>query len=138
MEVIGYNEGGSILAIFDDVTITVPDNMANRHRREIAEWEEAGNVIPPYAPLLSVDAYKVAFDAHLDEVAQARQYDNRLTIETYITSGNPQWAAEAEAFIAWRDPALASMFTQLAGVESGGAVPTIEAFIAALPDITWP
>jgi hypothetical protein len=49
-----------------------------------------------------------------------------------------QYVAEAHAFIAWRDQALASMFSQLASVESGGAVPTIEAFIAALPAISWP
>ncbi|TDW21080.1 hypothetical protein EV128_12249 [Rhizobium azibense] len=138
MEVIGRTEFGEIIVTINGATMTVPDTMANRHRREIAEWEAAGNTIPPYQPPLSLDAYKVAFDAHLDTVAQARQYDNRLTIATYITSSNPQWSAEAEAFISWRDQALTSMFTQLAAVQAGATPPTVEEFIAALPVIVWP
>ncbi|OWK26584.1 hypothetical protein AJ87_05900 [Rhizobium yanglingense] len=102
-------------------------------------WDNGAVVeyVPPRPPLTLAD-YKAAFDGHLDAVAQQRQYDNRITIGTYIASSNPQYVAEAQAFIAWRDQALASMFEQLAVAESGGAVPTIEAFIAALPDITWP
>lgn len=83
-------------------------------------------------------AYKAAFDAHLDAVAQERQYDNRLTIPDYIASTNPQWAAEAQAYIAWRDQALVSMFGQWSAVEAGGDPPSIEDFIAELPAIEWP
>jgi hypothetical protein len=83
-------------------------------------------------------AYKAAFDAHLDAVAQQRQYDNRLTIAAYLGSTNPQWSAEAQAFIAWRDAALAYMFEQLAAVEGGEIeAPTIAEFIAGLPSIGW-
>lgn len=82
--------------------------------------------------------YKAAFDAHLDAVAQERQYDNRVTVGTYVASSNPQYVAEAQAFIEWRDQALASMFSQLADVESGGVIPSVADFIAALPTITWP
>lgn len=48
MEVHGYNEYGLIEATIDGARLTIPDDMANRHRREIAEWEDAGNTIPPY------------------------------------------------------------------------------------------
>jgi len=83
-------------------------------------------------------SYKAAFDAHLDAIAQERQYDNRITIGSYVASGNPQYAAEAQAFVAWRDLALASMFEQLAAVEGGAEAPSLEEFIAALPTIDWP
>jgi hypothetical protein len=87
----------------------------------------------------TLDDYKAAFDAHLDAVAQDRQYDNRLTIATYVTSSNAPWAAEAQTFVAWRDAVLASMFAQLAAVQAGEIdPPTVEEFIAALPDIAWP
>jgi len=82
--------------------------------------------------------YKAAFDAHLDAVAQSKSYDNRISIGTYATSTNPAYVAEAQAFIEWRDAALASMFNQLAAVEAGGVAPTVEEFIAALPVIVWP
>nr|WP_250811697.1 hypothetical protein [Neorhizobium tomejilense] len=84
-------------------------------------------------------AYKSAFDSHLDQVAQAKQYDSRLTIVAYLSSTNPQWAGEAETFIAWRDAALTHMFQQLAAVEAGEiAPPTIGDFIGGIPPILWP
>jgi hypothetical protein len=84
-------------------------------------------------------AYKCAFDNHLDAVAQSRQYDNRLTIAQYAVSTNPQWQAEAQAFIAWRDAALNYMFSRLAAFEAGSIEPpSVEDFIAGLPAIEWP
>lgn len=44
-----YTEGGSIIAVIDGQELTVPDDMANRHRVMIAEWEADGNTIEPYA-----------------------------------------------------------------------------------------
>lgn len=91
------------------------------------------------APLVpAIDDYKAAFDAYLDSVAQSKSYDNRITIATYASSTNAVWAAEAQAFIEWRDAALASMFAQLAAVQAGGDAPTVEQFIASLPEIVWP
>ena len=87
----------------------------------------------------TIDHYKLAFDAHLDAVAAQRQYDNRLTVVSYAGSTNPQWASEAESFIAWRDAALVYMFQQLAAVEVGEiAPPTIEEFIGGITPIAWP
>ena len=45
-----YTETGSILAVIDGLQMTVPDDMANRHRQMIAEWEAEGNAIEPYVP----------------------------------------------------------------------------------------
>ena len=45
-----YNEYGSIIAVISDEQITVPDDMDNRHRVMIAEWEAVGNLIEPYVP----------------------------------------------------------------------------------------
>lgn len=51
-----YAEDGSISAVIDGVTLSIPDDMFNRHRQMIAEWEKAGNKIAPYAaPKESVD-----------------------------------------------------------------------------------
>lgn len=50
MNVIGYTEDGSIQIEIDGVNMTIPDDPANRHRQMIAEWEAAGNTIPPYVP----------------------------------------------------------------------------------------
>ncbi|MDX0413895.1 hypothetical protein GOC69_24110 [Sinorhizobium medicae] len=82
-------------------------------------------------------SYKSAFDAHLDAVAQSRQYDNRLTIIAYASSTNAQWAAEAQAFIAWRDAALSYMFDRLAEVNAGGTTPSVDEFVAGIAPIEW-
>jgi hypothetical protein len=82
-------------------------------------------------------SYKVAFDAHLDAVAQSRQYDNRLTIVAYASSTNAQWAAEAAAFIAWRDEAMLYMFQQLSAVEAGAPAPSVVDFIGGIAPIDW-
>lgn len=51
MEIHGYTESGSIEATIEGVRMTVPDDMGNRHRQMIAEWEAEGNTIPAYEPL---------------------------------------------------------------------------------------
>lgn len=48
MEIHGYTETGSIDATIDGLRMTVPNDMANRHRQMVAEWEAAGNTIPAY------------------------------------------------------------------------------------------
>lgn len=50
MEIHGYTQFGSIDATIDGIRMTVPDDIANRHRQMIAEWEAEGNTIPPYVP----------------------------------------------------------------------------------------
>lgn len=45
-----YTKQGSIFAIIDDQEMTVPDDIENRHRAMIAEWEAVGNLIEPYLP----------------------------------------------------------------------------------------
>jgi len=42
-----YTESGSIVAIIDGIGMVIPDDMENRHRQMLAEWE---GVIEPYTP----------------------------------------------------------------------------------------
>ena len=82
---------------------------------------------------------------HLDEVA--RLSPERGTIGAVhaeaqsgaTVDGGRTSAAEAEAFIAWRDAALSHMFQQLAAVEASEiAPPSIEEFIGGITPIVWP
>ena len=50
MEVHGYSQDGTIRVTIDGTLMTVPDNMANRHRLMIADWVAAGNTVPPFEP----------------------------------------------------------------------------------------
>ncbi|MCB5202601.1 hypothetical protein LH464_08925 [Neorhizobium sp. T786] len=51
MDILGYTESGAIRVAADGADMTVPDDMSNLHRQEVAEWEHEGNTIPPYVPL---------------------------------------------------------------------------------------
>lgn len=104
-------------------------------------WSEtaARPDIEPYAETLTVADYRRAVQAHVDRVAQDRLYDNGPSCASYAASTNAGWAAEAAAFIAWRDGVWAQVLATLAAVEAAEiAPPTIAALIAALPQITWP
>lgn len=87
----------------------------------------------------TVADYRRAVQAHVDRVAQARLYDTGQSCASYAASTNAVWAAEAAAFIAWRDAVWAQALATLAAVEAAEiAPPTIAALIGALPEIIWP
>ena len=93
--------------------------------------------VPTPAPAL--EDYKSAIVTMLDATAQERRYDNAVSISTYVSSTNPQWVVEASAFIAWRDAVWAYAYVELEKVMGGlRPQPTVEAFLAELPTLTWP
>jgi len=94
-------------------------------------------VVPEPAP--SIDDYKNAIVSVLDLKAQERHYDNAVSIATYLGSTNPPWAAEAAAFVAWRDAVWAFAYAELDKVMTGQRPqPTIEEFLGELPNLAWP
>lgn len=93
MNVLGYTESGSIRVELDGIEMLVPDDMANRHRQMIAEWELAGNTIEPY--VASPPAY-VASPPAIPQVvsrfqARAALYGAGLLddVEAAIASADP-------------------------------------------------
>lgn len=86
-----------------------------------------------------VDVYRLEIQAMIDAKAQERQYDSGATLASYVTSTIPQWAAEATAFVAWRDSVWTSALAELGKVQSGEREqPSVEAFLAELPVMEWP
>ena len=45
-----WTADGAIAAVIDGEQWVVPDDMGNRHRQMIAEWEAQGNTIEPHVP----------------------------------------------------------------------------------------
>lgn len=89
------------------------------------------------------NAIKAAFEAAIQGIVDAapaeRLFRDGVTLASYVASTNPQWAAEAQAFVAWRDAVWAYAYTELAKVLSGEReIPVVEDFIAELPAIVWP
>ncbi|MDW9712457.1 hypothetical protein GOB44_21655 [Sinorhizobium meliloti] len=83
--------------------------------------------------------FSAAIQAHLDTEARARRYDGIQAAITYRGDPNPQFAAEAEAFFAWRSAVWSHAAAELAKVNAGERPqPSIEEFIAELPPIIPP
>lgn len=82
--------------------------------------------------------FSSAAQGKIDATAKLRQYADGVACASYANSKNLSWKADAETFIAWRDAVWSYAFTQLAAVEGGAPQPTVEAFVASLPQITWP
>jgi hypothetical protein len=74
-----------------------------------------------------------------DAPAAARGYADGVTCASYVSSTLPGWAAEAEAFVAWRDSVWLYALTLLGEVKSGARQPpSLPEFLQGMPPITWP
>lgn len=81
-----FTEQSSIIATIDGQEMTVPDDIGNRHRAMIAEWEAEGNTIEPYiAPPPPVPQVVSRFQA------RAALYGAGLLddVETAIATSDP-------------------------------------------------
>jgi len=91
------------------------------------------------AQAATVEQFRSAIQAHVDAAAATRLYDSGNSLASYVASTNPAWAAEATAFVAWRDAVWAYAYTELDRVMAGEREqPTVEEFIGELPVIEWP
>ena len=80
-----------------------------------------------------------AIDNHVESVAKSREYNNAAALAGYANSTVPEWAAEAQTFVAWRDAVWLQTFTMLEQVMSGALTPpTEEELLASFPEIVWP
>lgn len=111
----------------DGVTVTV------------AEQEKAALVIAAQqAQQLMIAQFDAALTNHLDQTAQAKRYDNRISCALRAGYDGP-FKAEGVAFAAWMDTCNASAYKKMAAVLSGQEqIPTVDEFIASLPAIVWP
>ena len=75
-----------------------------------------------------------AIDVHIDAQARALQYNSAAHLAGYATSTVAEWAAEAQAFVAWRDACWLAALALLAQAEGGGEAPSVEDVLAALPE----
>ncbi len=131
MEIVQYIRPGAEVTVRGDTiewgkTEPIPD-------AEIAAARQA------LTNAFTLDAFSVAIQKHVDTTAKSRGYADGMALAGYSASTIPAWAAEAAAFISWRDQVWIYAYTELAKVQGGQrATPTIDGLIAELPAITWP
>lgn len=85
------------------------------------------------------EQFRAAIQSLVDTQAKGRNYDGGNSLASYVASTNLEWAAEAQAFVAWRDQVWFYAYSELEKVMTGSReIPTIEDFIAELPTLDWP
>lgn len=100
---------------------------------EAAQWDKSSKIKSAFDQILSY------IDNLLNSTALSKQYGSAVSIATYATSTNPQWAAEAQAFIKWRDDVFVySIDIQTKVIADQIPIPTLDEFTAGLPTIIWP
>ena len=86
-----------------------------------------------------VEQFRAEIQCHVDAMAISRRYDSAVSLASYIASGNPAWAAEAQAFVTWRDAVWAYAYAELDKVLDGQRdQPEVGEFISELPAMMWP
>ncbi len=86
-----------------------------------------------------VNSYRAAIQSMIDRTANERQYDDGNSLASYVSSTMPEWAAEAQAFVSWRDRVWAYALAELGKVKSGEREqPNVADFLAELPVFEWP
>lgn len=115
------------------------DKLVWMDARAKPAWAEIEALAITIAAAATMRLFEETIEAHIEATATERGYAGSTRIATYVASTKPAWKAEAEAFLAWRDDIWEYAFAELASVQAGDRdEPTIEAFIAELPAITWP
>lgn len=113
----------------------VPDEPQPTEAELLAYGQEHQRAIEVHA--LSIDCAS-RMESVINNTARERQYDNGVSCAGYANSTNEIWKAEADAFIAWRDKVWEYAFNKMQEYLSNEKpLPTLEAFIEALPKIEW-
>ncbi len=106
----------------------------------LRKWVD-GDVVaaePPTTALTIID-YENAIQNLVDSTARERQFRDGVTLASYTASTKPKWAAEAQAFVAWRDNVWFYAYGELAKVQAGQRPqPTVGQFLDEIAPIAWP
>lgn len=128
---------------FDRPAPPQASEWCNKHNCRIVKEGKIRTIVenpPPPTPTPEeiIKGYEDAVQAHLDRTAQSRDYDNTYTCLSYLSSTDPTWNREANAFNAWRDQVWRKCHEILNAVMAGTKPqPTIDELIAELPAIDW-
>lgn len=86
-----------------------------------------------------VEQFKSAIQDHIDATAAARNYTDGVSLASYVASTVPSWAAEAAAFVAWRDAVWAYAYAEMDRVlNAERPQPSVAEMLSELPAIEWP
>lgn len=109
------------------------DNVGHR------KWMDGEVVAYEPSSEPTITDYENAIQNLVDSTAREKQFRDGVTLASYTASTKPKWAAEAQAFVAWRDNVWSYAYGELAKVQAGQRPqPTVEKFLDEIARIAWP
>ena len=131
------DQAGNYIGAFDGAeppagSVEVPSAPSDARQ----PWTGSGwGAIP-----VSVDDFKSAIQAHMDQAAESAGYDDIKTAVTYADEpAVPKFQAEGRAFRAWRSQCWAYGYQEMDKVLGGTRpMPTVEQMISELPALVLP
>ena len=121
--------------------IPTPADLPDARFRDawVLDAQGAVTLDPVKRAEIAMKLFEDAIQAHIEETARSKGYGDATRLASFTVSTRPEWAAEAHAFVEWRDVVWLHAFAELDKVQAGDRPePTIEEFIAELPTIEWP
>lgn len=95
--------------------------------------------LPDLTPAPTLQDYQAAVQETVDEAARSMLFNDGVTMASYVASTVGPWAAQAQAFISWRDNVWQYAYSELSKVQAGEREqPTVAEFLLELPEIVWP
>lgn len=146
-----FDENGFPIAFYDgaihgdgipDVAIEISreqwiDLLSNPGQRKWVDGEIIA--VEPSQPVATIIDYENAIQNLVDNTARERQFRDGVTLASYIGSTKANWAAEAQAFVAWRDNVWFYAYGELAKVQAGERQqPTVEQLLTEIAPVDWP
>lgn len=120
-----------LIKIVDGVEVPLTPEEVLEFEQESQEWEDKANE-------RLYEECEAALQQRIEDTAKAKQYDDAVACASYKDSTNQQWAAEAAAFIEWRDICYEYAFDYMEKAEKGEIEPDFDDFVNGIPEITWP
>ncbi|MBB4406874.1 MULTISPECIES: hypothetical protein [Agrobacterium tumefaciens complex] len=145
----GFAVGFWVAAACSDPEAVIPtDAVVITEEQHLEFLENAGGrkfidgevvVVEPSTVPATILDYENAIQTLVDGTARERQFRDGVTLASYTASTKPKWAAEAQAFVAWRDNVWTYAYGELAKVQAGQRQqPTVEQFLGEIARIAWP
>ncbi len=126
-------EGGTLVKPQNQIVASFDEFQA-----ALDAWAAPPPEPPPLPPPTEAD-FAAAIQGHIDATAQAKGYTDGFALAGYVASTVQEWAAEATAFVAWRDSVWLYAYQEMAKVAAGERpTPTVLELIGELPAIAWP
>lgn len=122
----------TLCKMINGVLVELTANEKAEYFQRESEWEAA-------QAQQAIDDFTKSLEDTINLKASEKSYNSGASCASYANSTNPQWAAEAAAFIAWRDNCYEYSYDYLEKAQNAQiANPTIEDFISGLPAMEWP